>query len=170
MHAAAAKPSSDAPAPCANGGYRVEAVDTIGPAWDAVVASFADGCLEQTAAYMGARWDVSRLAGLVLRDGGNEPVAAALAVIAMLPVLQLGLAYVKFGPLWRRKGETAKPAVLLAALAAVKQVFALGRGLWWCGSRRRRIPISPPPGRMASPPPAIRCMPRWRTSTATSST
>ena len=47
MHAAAAKPSSDAPAPCANGGYRVEAVDTIGPAWDAVVASFADGCLAE---------------------------------------------------------------------------------------------------------------------------
>jgi hypothetical protein len=137
MHAAAAKPSSDAPAPCANGGYRVEAVDTIGPAWDAVVASFADGCLEQTAAYMGARWDVSRLAGLVLRDGGNEPVAAALAIIAMLPVLQLGLAYVKFGPLWRRKGETAKPAVLLAALAAVKQVFALGRGLV--------VRVTPPP-------------------------
>jgi len=57
MHAAAAKALSDAPGPCANGGYRVEAVDTIGPAWDALVASFADGCLEQTAAYMGARWE-----------------------------------------------------------------------------------------------------------------
>jgi len=73
----------------------------------------------------------------VLRDGGNQPVAAALAVIAMLPVLQLGLAYVKFGPLWRRKGETAKPAVLLAALAAVKQVFALRRGLV--------VRVTPPP-------------------------
>jgi hypothetical protein len=124
----AAKPHE--PTPCADGAYRVEAVNTIGPSWDELVASFADSCLEQTAAYMGSRWDLSRLAGLVLRDAGSgEPVAAALAVIAMLPVLQLGLAYVKFGPLWRRKGEAAKPAVLVAALAAVKQVFALGRGL-----------------------------------------
>jgi hypothetical protein len=121
-------------APCspddrATNPYRVETVETVGPSWDELVAGFADGCLEQTAAYMGARWDLSRLAGLVLRDAGNEPVAAALVVVAMLPVLQLGLAYVKFGPLWRRKGRAAKPDVLLAALAAVKQVFALGRGL-----------------------------------------
>jgi len=130
MREPAAKPLPEEPAPGADGAYRVEAVDTIGPCWDELVASFADGCLEQTAAYMGARWDPSRLAGLVLRDASSgEPVAAALAVIAILPVLQFGLAYVKFGPLWRPRGQAAKPDVLVAALAALKQVFALGRSL-----------------------------------------
>src|SRR5262245_1746846 len=109
--------------------YRLDVCDTVGPAWDAVVAGFADACLEQTAAYMGARWGASRLVGLVLREAAaGEAVAAALAIIAILPMLRLGLAYVKFGPLWRRRGHAADPGVLTAALAAVRRVFAAERG------------------------------------------
>jgi GNAT acetyltransferase-like protein len=112
------------------GGCRLDIVDTVGPAWDAIVAGFADACLEQTSAYMAARWSAGRLMGLVLREAAtNEPVAVALAVIAMLPMLRLGLAYVKFGPLWRRKGRPADASVLAAALGAVKAVFAAERGL-----------------------------------------
>jgi hypothetical protein len=112
------------------GGCRLDVLDTVGPAWDAMVAGFADGCLEQTSAYMAARWGTGRLAGLVLRDAAsNVAVAAALTVVAMLPMLRLGLAYVKFGPLWRRKERPADPSVLAAALEAVKTVFAAERGL-----------------------------------------
>jgi hypothetical protein len=79
---------------------------------------------------MAARWGAGRLAGLVLRDdASNQPVAAALTIVAMLPMLRLGLAYVKFGPLWRRKERPADPSVLVAALEAVKTVFAAERGL-----------------------------------------
>src|SRR5262249_39963649 len=71
------------------GRYRLDVCDTVGPAWDALVAGFADACLEQTAAYMGARWGAARLVGLVLREAAaGEAVAAALAVIAMLPMLK----------------------------------------------------------------------------------
>ena len=112
------------------GDYRVEMVDAVGSSWDAIVATFDDVCLEQTASYMGPRWDYSRLAGLVLRDAAtDQPIAAALAVIAMLPMLNVGLACVKFGPLWRRKGHAAEPGVLVAALETAKQVFAANRGL-----------------------------------------
>ena len=80
--------------------YGLEVVEEIGPAWDAMAGHFADACLEQMAAYAVPRWDPSRLCGVVLREtGSGEPAAMALAVIATIPLFDLGLAYVKFGPL-----------------------------------------------------------------------
>jgi hypothetical protein len=118
--------------------YRLEVFDDIGRQWDEVVAHFADMCLEQMAAYAVPRWGASRLCGLVLRDVvTNEPLAAALAVIATLPLIKLGLAYVKFGPLWRRRDRPANPAILAAALAAVKEAFAV--------DRRLVVRVMPPP-------------------------
>jgi hypothetical protein len=67
---------------------------------------------------------------MVLRDATSaEPVGMALAVIATIPLFELGLAYVKFGPLWRRHDRPANPAILSLALDAVKHVFAEDRGL-----------------------------------------
>src|SRR3954465_4323220 len=113
-----------------SGDYTVEVVDKVGAAWDAIVTNFADLCLEQTAAFMTARWGASRLAGLVLRDAiTGEPEAAALAVIAALPVLKRGLAYIKFGPLWRHRDRPARPHLLSAALDALKREFVKSQGL-----------------------------------------
>jgi hypothetical protein len=110
--------------------YRFEVLDQIGPDWDAMAGSFADACLEQMAAYVVPRWGASRLSGVVVRDAASaEPVAMALAVLATIPLFELGLAYVKFGPLWRRHDRPANPAVLAVALDAVKHVFAEDRGL-----------------------------------------
>jgi lipid II:glycine glycyltransferase (peptidoglycan interpeptide bridge formation enzyme) len=110
--------------------YRIEILDRIGRNWDEIIANFADMCLEQMAAYTVPRWGASRLCGLVLRDVvTNEPMAAAVVVIATLPLIKLGLAYVKFGPLWRRRHAPVNPAILAAALAAIKEVFATERRL-----------------------------------------
>lgn len=110
--------------------YSFEVMEDIGPAWDAMAAGFADVCLEQMAAYAVPRWDASRLCGVLLHEAGaSEPIAMALAVIATIPLFELGLAYVKFGPLWRRHDRPTNPAVLEAALEAVKHVFAGDRGL-----------------------------------------
>jgi hypothetical protein len=113
-----------------SGDYTVEVVDKVGAAWDAIVTNFADLCLEQTAAFMTARWGASRLAGLILRDAvTGEPEAAALAVIAALPVLKRGLAYIKFGPLWRHRDRPVRPHLLSAALDALKREFVKSQGL-----------------------------------------
>ena len=110
--------------------YTVQVVDKIDADWDAVATKFADLGLEQTAAFMTTRWGSSRLSGIILRDVVTaEPEAAALAVIAALPVVKLGLAYVKFGPLWRRNDQPARPNILSAALGALKREFARRRGL-----------------------------------------
>src|SRR5262245_31276765 len=97
--------------------FKVHVVDTIDAGWDSLVAGFNDVCMEQTAAYMASRWGPSRLCGLVLRGAmTGEPEAAALAVIAALPMVKLGMAYVKFGPLWRRRNQPVRPWVLTSAL------------------------------------------------------
>jgi hypothetical protein len=117
---------------------RLEVVESVDERWDAITGTFADRCLEQMAAYMLPRWGRSRLRGLRLRDAASgETVAQTLVVLATLPIIELGLAYVKFGPLWRRKTAAADGATLAAAIASVKRVFAVERGLV--------VRIMPPP-------------------------
>ncbi|SRR5579885_726247 len=112
------------------GRFHCEIVEQVGAAWDALAAGFTDFCIEQSFAFAGSRWSKLRAVGLILReDGAAEPVAMALALIAALPVLGIGLAYVKFGPLWRRKDKPADRDVLFAILDALKQEFGIRRRL-----------------------------------------
>ncbi len=112
------------------GRFHCEIVEQVGAAWDALAAGFTDFCMEQSFAFAGSRWSKLRAVGLILReDGAAEPVAMALALIAALPVLGIGLAYVKFGPLWRRKDKPADRDVLFAILDALKQEFGIRRRL-----------------------------------------
>jgi GNAT acetyltransferase-like protein len=110
--------------------YRCEIVAEPGAEWDRLAGGFADMCLEQTAAFADSRFGAAHSTGLILREAENaEPVAMALAVVALLPVVGLGLAHVKFGPLWRRRGAPADPAHLALMLEALKEEFARKRKL-----------------------------------------
>ena len=118
--------------------YSVEIVQPIREGWDLLVATFADACLEQSACYMASRWSTSRLCGLVMRSAASgEAEAIALAVIASVPLLKAGLAYIKFGPLWNRRDKPKRPKVLGAALSAINEQFGAERGL--------TVRIMPPP-------------------------
>ena len=76
--------------------YSCEIVDEPGTEWDRLAGDFADMGLEQTAAFAGSRFGAARPAGILLREANNaDPVAMALAVVATLPVVGFGLAYVK---------------------------------------------------------------------------
>ena len=79
---------------------------------------------------MASRWGASRLRGLILRGAmSGEIEASALVLVAALPLINAGLAYVKFGPMWRRANQPARPEVLEAALCAIRQHFAGDLGL-----------------------------------------
>jgi hypothetical protein len=72
--------------------FHCEVVEKVGAAWDTLAAGFSDFCMEQSFAFTGSRWSKLRAVGLILREeGAAEPVAMALALIAALPVLGLGL-------------------------------------------------------------------------------
>jgi hypothetical protein len=105
--------------------YRSEIVAKPGAEWDRLASGFADMCLEQTAAFAGLRLGAAHATGVILREAAShEPLAMALVVVSTLPVIGLGLAYVKFGPLWRRRGAPAEPAHLALMLEALKREFA----------------------------------------------
>jgi hypothetical protein len=121
----------------ASGRFRAEVIERPAAEWDALAAGFGDMCMEQTIAFMGARWSKLHSLGLLLREEGIvEPVAMALVLLVTLPVIGAGMAYVKFGPLWRGASAAADPQILYAMLEALKAEFS--------GKRRLLLRIMPP--------------------------
>lgn len=85
-------------------GFTVE-VDAIGPAaWDEALQSFDDASIYQTWAYGAVISGERNNSHIVLRNDGVI-VAMAQARIVRLPLLPVGMAYVRWGPLWRRCGS-----------------------------------------------------------------
>lgn len=96
--------------------------------WDAIAASFEDVSYEQTAAYCRARWGAKKNSHLLLRRGGDI-IAAARVLEFKIPGLGKGLAYVKFGPLWRRTDQQPDPDAYRSVLAALTGEYCDNRGL-----------------------------------------
>jgi GNAT acetyltransferase-like protein len=95
--------------------------------WDRIVGDFADGSYEQTACYADARWGSSRTSHLLLRRAG-VPVAGARVVMLGLRGLPSGLAYVKFGPFWRRRDADPEPPLYRLVLSALVDEYCGRRG------------------------------------------
>jgi lipid II:glycine glycyltransferase (peptidoglycan interpeptide bridge formation enzyme) len=85
------------------------AVDQVLPAdWSSLAATFADFNIYQTWAFgeISADDTRSQVSRIVVRRG-DAVIGAAQLRIKRLPLLNAGLAYVYFGPLWRRDGADA---------------------------------------------------------------
>jgi hypothetical protein len=106
------------------GKYRVEVDRVSSAAWPDVAARFDDASLFQTWNWRDGQ-DVSRL---TLSDGG-ELVAASEVRLFTLPVLRGGIAYVFWGPLWRRRGEPADLDVFRHAIRALIAEYVERRGM-----------------------------------------
>lgn len=113
----------------ADAGRDYEIKDDVSPVeWDRLAAQFADATFEQFGAFRGPIWGDRRLQRIaVLRNG--RAVMLALATVFSLPAIGRGLAYVKFGPLWRRKGETPRAADEALAAQALADHFVRDRKL-----------------------------------------
>jgi len=96
--------------------------------WSRLVCGFSDATCDQTFALRAERWGHERLSTIVLSRNG-EAIAAAILVILTAPVLKRGFAYLKMGPLWRRKGEKADPENLNLILGAISREYVQRRHL-----------------------------------------
>ncbi|MCP3917136.1 MAG: GNAT family N-acetyltransferase [bacterium] len=111
--------------------YRYTVDDVDRETWHATLARFSDAAIHQSWSFGAARWGAENLSRLVLeRDG--EVVAAAQVAQALLPtgpLLRVGIAHVKFGPMWRLAGREPEPEVYREVLRALREEYADRRGL-----------------------------------------
>lgn len=72
--------------------------------WEKVVGFFDDANIYQTYAYAKICYGENNTSTLVVRKD-NEPISAAVVNIRKVPGLPLGIAYVFYGPLWKKIGD-----------------------------------------------------------------
>lgn len=96
--------------------------------WNLLLPQFDDASVYQSWAYGAVHWGESQLSHLVLRRG-PEVAAIAQIRIVRLPVLRSGVAYLRWGPLWRRRNTAPDLENFRQALLALKNEYAQKRGL-----------------------------------------
>jgi len=113
------------PAPARRGSVELSPVSP--EAWTAEIARFADGSFAQAPSFLASKWGAHRVRCCVVRRDGALIGGAALRIFAP-PVLGRGLAYVKFGPLWRRCGKPASADDHRFVVEALFEEFAVRQG------------------------------------------
>jgi lipid II:glycine glycyltransferase (peptidoglycan interpeptide bridge formation enzyme) len=121
-------PAPPALEPVSDAAFSVSVDETCEAEWNRVVTLFDDASFYQTWAYGAVSWGEGQLSHLVLRKG-DQIVAAAQVRIVKVPLLSAGVAYLRWGPLWRRRGTAADTGILEAAIKAIVEVYSKERGL-----------------------------------------
>ena len=121
------------PSSCMDGSMRTAdnnftaEVDAVGEAdWHNLSTDFADSNIYQTWPYGIARSGRARVSHLIVKRG-PDVVAAAQARLALIPYLNFGIAYVFWGPLWRRRDGQADAEVFRQALRALRAEYVARR-------------------------------------------
>ena len=108
--------------------YRAE-IDSIDKdKWYEVIRNFDDANIYQTWAYDETRCSRKNVSHLVLKKDG-EIVAAAQLRLARIPVMNAGVAYVRWGPLFKSKGRGEDLEAFAHAIRALRNEYACRRGL-----------------------------------------
>src|SRR5512133_644865 len=104
-------------------------VDKTGEAeWNEMLSLFDDANVYQSWAYGAVRWGEPQVSHLVIKKNGDALAMAQVRVVR-LPVINRGIAYVRFGPVCRLRGQPFDPAVLSLVTRALKVEYADRRGL-----------------------------------------
>lgn len=112
-----------------NNGTRVRVDGIDRHEWCRLLESFDDASLYQTAAYGEVRWGEANLSRIAVYGAEGSLVSAAQIRILKVPLLQTGIAYVRYGPLWRLRGRQRSIASFRAGLRALVDEYATRRGL-----------------------------------------
>lgn len=109
-------------------GYTAE-FDTVDKhGWYKIIDQFSDSNIYQTWSYDAIRCGEDNISHFTLQMA-NKIVAAAQARIVRIPVLGLGAAYVRWGPLWQLRNQTADSTVFRMAIRALRNEYVCRRGL-----------------------------------------
>lgn len=110
-------------------GYSIQLETLSRTEWDKIVCMFDDATLYQTYSYGDVRWGSGSLSHLLLRKG-NDVVAACQARMISVPLLGQRIAYVSWGPMWRRKNRQPDVEDFRQVLRALRIEYANKRQLY----------------------------------------
>jgi hypothetical protein len=96
--------------------------------WSAVLAAFSDASIYQTRAYGEVTWPSGRLRRIVLRSGARV-IAAAQVLVVKVPLAGLGVAYVRWGPLWQPRGAKSCLSDLEQLLEVLRDEYVGRQGM-----------------------------------------
>ena len=108
--------------------YTIEVDQIEKPEWSEALLKFDDATIYQTWSYGTVHWKESNLSHLVLKRSG-EVVGLAQVSIKKIPVVNLGIAYIPWGPLWQTRGNPTNYADLKHLIQALKEEYVKRRGL-----------------------------------------
>jgi len=112
-----------------NDGYSIEVDEITREQWHWQLTRFDDASLYQTWDYGSKRWGEENLSHLIVKKHGHI-VCAAQSRIVKLPLLSAGMAYVRYGPMWKVRGSERNVMNLNRALYALIHEYAFRRGLF----------------------------------------
>jgi len=109
-------------------GFSAE-VDTVDKTrWEEICRDFLDANIYQTWPYAIVRSGRDNVSHLVLKEGVRV-VGAVQARLAGLPYLRFGMAYIRWGPLWKLQTGERDDEVFRQIVRAVRNEYAVRRSL-----------------------------------------
>ena len=108
--------------------YNVEIDRVTRNEWSSLLLQFDDATIYQTWSYGSVRWGRHNLSHLVLKRG-DEVVGLAQVAIKKMPVINAGIAYIPWGPLWQPKAAEKDTGILQNLIQALKDEYIMRRGL-----------------------------------------
>ncbi|HWP85666.1 MAG TPA: GNAT family N-acetyltransferase [Terriglobia bacterium] len=121
-------------------------LDQVSPEeWDGMLEEFADANFYQSRAYGAVRWGERNLSHIVLRRDGEAAAIAQLRIYRPLG-LPFGMAYLRWGPLFHRRGRAADAEAAGRMARALREEYAGKRKLYlrvlpnaFAGTERARL-------------------------------
>lgn len=111
-----------------NGKYTSEVDNITKDVWSGLLELFTDANIYQTSSYGEIHWGENNLSHFVLKNG-EDILGIAQVYVQRIPLLKAGVAYIYWGPLWRRKGEEDNLNNLNRVLHYLKLEYVVKRGL-----------------------------------------
>jgi lipid II:glycine glycyltransferase (peptidoglycan interpeptide bridge formation enzyme) len=109
-------------------GYKADVDSANRDAWNEVLSSFEDSSLYQTWDYNEIRSGLGNISNIVLKKN-DSVISAAQVRIFRFPIINIGIAYVYWGPLWHPTNFKAEKTFFSQAIRALRNEYVCKRGL-----------------------------------------
>jgi lipid II:glycine glycyltransferase (peptidoglycan interpeptide bridge formation enzyme) len=112
-----------------NPGWEIEVDRATRVEWSQMLDLFDDANIYQTHAFGEVRWGGKNLSHVVLKQHGEVLAIAQLRIFRPTP-LKFGIAYLRWGPLFERRGRPTDPEVPTKMARALEEEYVGKRGLF----------------------------------------